>query len=164
MRSIMSRLACGATLATATILWLAMPAAQAETRIQAGTLACRIGPSVGALIASRRRIYCRFIKGSGPPETYSGAITRFGLDVGITTGGVLRWRVLARTRSLGRGALAGNYVGASGDVSLGVGVGANVLIGGSRRSVMLQPVSTVGKVGINLAVGVAGMTLRFKGS
>jgi uncharacterized protein DUF992 len=157
------RLAGSATIAAATVLLLEVHSARAQPRIQVGTLACSVGPSVGALIASRRRINCRFIRTNGPPETYSGAITRFGLDVGITTGGVMRWRVVARTRALGRGAIAGTYVGASGDVSLGVGVGANVLIGGSRRSVMLQPVSTVGKVGVNLAVGVAGLTLRFKG-
>jgi hypothetical protein len=69
--------------------------------------------------------------------------------------------VVARARSLGRGALAGTYVGASGDISLGLGIGANALIGGSRRSVVLQPISVVGQVGVNFAVGVAGLTLRF---
>ena len=138
-------------------------AAQAQARTQVGTLTCRMGPSVGALIASRRRLTCRFTKAGGRVENYSGAITRFGFDLGVTAGGVMRWRVVARTRSLGRGALAGTYVGASGDVSLGLGVGANALIGGSRRSVVLQPMSFVGQVGINLALGVAGLTLRFKG-
>jgi hypothetical protein len=159
----MFRTVFGATLAAAAALLSDPSAAQAQSRIEAGTLTCRMGPSVGALIASRQRLRCAFATG-GRVENYSGTITRFGLDVGITAGGVMRWRVLARTRALGPGALAGNYVGASGDISLGVGVGANALVGGSRRSTVLQPVSVVGQVGVNLALGVAGLTLRFAGS
>ena len=159
----MSRTVCGAMLMGVAALFIDPSGAQGQSRIEAGTLTCRIGPSVGALIASRQRLRCRFTTG-GRVENYSGAITRFGLDVGITAGGVMRWRVLARTRTLGPGALAGNYVGASGDISLGVGVGANALVGGSRRSTVLQPVSLVGQVGVNLALGVAGLTLRFTGS
>ena len=55
------------------------------------------------------------------------------------------------------GALAGTYVGASG--SVGVGVGANMLFGGSGRSIALQPLSVEGSVGINLSLGVSGLTL-----
>lgn len=153
----------GAMLVGAVALLADPSTAQAQRRTEAGTLRCTMGPSIGALVASRQRLRCRFTSG-GRVENYSGTITRFGLDVGITAGGVMRWVVLARTRSLGRGALAGNYVGASGDISLGIGAGANVLIGGSRRSVMLQPVSLVGQVGVNLALGVAGLSLRFTGS
>jgi hypothetical protein len=50
----------------------------------------------------------------------------------------------------------------SGDISLGPGVGAKALIGGSRRTTVLQPVSVVGKIGANLALGVTGLTLRFE--
>jgi len=52
------------------------------------------------------------------------------------------------------------YVGASGEVSLGLGVGANALIGDSQRSIALQPLSVEGQVGVNLAMGVAGLSLR----
>jgi hypothetical protein len=75
----------------------------------------------------------------------------------------MRWAVPANTRTPGRGFLAGQYVGDSGDISLGVGVGANALIGGSRRSTVLQPLSVSGQVGINLALGVAGLRLRYGG-
>jgi hypothetical protein len=135
-----------------------------EPRTNVGTLTCRVGPGVGALIASRRRLACRFDATDGHSERYSGSITRFGLDVGITAGGVMRWIVLTRTRGARRGALAGHYVGASADVSLGLGGGAKVLVGGSRRATMLQPVSLVAQAGVNLALGVAGLELRFLGS
>jgi hypothetical protein len=138
--------------------------AQAQDGRRVGLLTCRLAPSVGLIIGSRQRMDCRFTPSQGgPTERYFGSVTRFGLDLGITVGGVMTWAVIARTARLGRGALAGNFVGASGDIALGLGVGANVLVGGSRRSVMLQPLSVSGQAGINLAVGVAGLTLRFRG-
>jgi hypothetical protein len=73
---------------------------------------------------------------------------------------VLGWAVLAPTVGTPAGALAGEYVGASGDIGLGLGVGANVLIGGSGRSIALQPVSLEGSVAINVAVGVSALQLR----
>lgn len=137
--------------------------AQAQDGQRVGMLVCRLAPSVGLIIGSRQRMDCRFNPSQGGrPERYHGSVTRFGLDLGITTGGVMTWAVLAKTSRLGRGALAGNFVGASGDIAFGVGIGANVLIGGSRRSVMLQPLSVSGQTGLNLAVGVAGLTLRYR--
>ena len=138
--------------------------AQAQDHRRVGMLTCRLAPSVGLIIGSRQRMDCRFTSSQGGyNERYFGSVTRFGLDLGITAGGVMTWAVLARTSRIGRGALAGNFVGASGDVAFGVGVGANVLVGGSRRTISLQPLSVSGQVGINLAVGVAGLTLRFRG-
>jgi hypothetical protein len=153
----------GVTVATSA-LFFDISAAQAQRRTQAGVLMCTMGPSIGALIGSRQRIECRYTPSSGKrPENYSGTITRFGLDIGAVAGGAMRWTVFARRKGFGRGALAGHYVGVSGDVSVGLGIGANALIGGSRRSVVLQPVSTVLQVGLNLALGVAGLTLRSSG-
>lgn len=160
----MPKLLVSMTVLTLTVLSVAASAAQEPRRTNVGRLTCRVGPGVGALIASRRRVACRFDARDGHSERYSGAITRFGLDVGVTAGGVMRWLVLSRTRGVRPGALAGHYVGASGDVSAGIGGGAKVLVGGSRRATMLQPVSVVAQVGVNLAVGVAGLTLRFLGS
>jgi hypothetical protein len=50
-------------------------------------------------------------------------------------------------------------VGASGAVGVGVGVGANLLFGGTGRSIALQPLSVEGSVGINLSLGVSSLTL-----
>jgi hypothetical protein len=138
-------------------------AAAAQARVNVGSLICRVGPSIGALVASRRRMACRFKENDGRLERYAGSITRFGLDVGVTGGGVMIWSVVARTRHRTTGSLAGHYVGISAEVSLGLGGGAKVLVGGSRRSTMLQPLSVVGKAGANLAVGVVGLTLRYQG-
>ena len=67
-----------------------------------------------------------------------------GINIGISAGGVLGWAVFAPTTGLPAGALAGEYVGASGDLGIGLGAGANVLIGGSARTVALQPISLEG--------------------
>jgi Protein of unknown function (DUF992) len=159
----MFRPASGTALVAAILLSACIPA-QAQSTTQIGRLTCRVAPSIGAIIGSRRRISCKYMtKRKGDRvENYSGTITRFGFDVGFTAGGLMTWTVLARTRGHRRGALAGHYVGVSGEISLGPGVGAKALIGGSRRTTVLQPVSVVGKVGANLALGVAGLTLRFE--
>jgi hypothetical protein len=150
-----------AALAVAIVAASTPSQAQQPRQSQAGTLTCRLAPSVGLILGSRQRMSCEFVPiGRGYRERYSGTVTRFGIDLGVTAGGVMIWSVWARSRGIRRGALAGHYVGASGDIALGVGVGANALIGGSRRSVMLQPLSVSGQVGINLALGVAGLTLR----
>jgi hypothetical protein len=96
----------------------------------------------------------------GPVEVYTGSITRIGLDLGATTGGVMIWVVYAPT---GRpeGGLAGEYAGASAEASIVAGLGANVLVGGSGSTVALQPVSVQGHTGLNLAAGIAGLELQF---
>jgi len=159
----MNKAMLGAAAAVAaTVFFVELPSAGAQSRTEVGRLTCRVGPGIGALVASRRRMACRFDRfGDNRIESYSGTITRFGLDVGATAGGIMTWTVFVRTRGFPPGTLAGHYVGASGEVSMGLGVGAKALIGGSRRSVVLQPVSFIGQVGINLALGVAGMTLRY---
>jgi hypothetical protein len=68
------------------------------------------------------------------------------------------WAVFTDTVA-GPGFLAGDYVGASGEVSVAAGLGANVLIGGSNRTVALQPISLSGQIGLNLAIGVASLRL-----
>jgi hypothetical protein len=156
----MKRLAIAA-IALMAILLLDISPAEAQRRTQVGRLRCTLAPSVGLVVGSRQRMSCEFVADRRAfRDLYSGTMTRVGIDLGITGGGVLMWTVFARTKGLRRGALAGTYVGASGDVVLGVGVGANALVGGTGRSIMLQPLSVSGQVGVNLALGVARLTLR----
>ena len=130
--------------------------AQTPPTTSAGTLTCKLAPSIGLIIGSRQRMACRFVpNGAYPPEAYVGVMGTIGLDIGITAGGVMAWGVLAPTAGPMRGKLAGTYVGASG----AVGVGANLLFGGSNRSIALQPLSVEGSVGINLSLGVSSLTL-----
>jgi hypothetical protein len=134
--------------------------AEAQRR-KIGVLSCDISAGFGFIIGSQRSVQCLFTPdGGGPREVYSGTIGRFGLDIGATARGHMVWAVHSEYVGSRAGALAGNYAGASGEATVAVGLGANVLVGGSNRSVALQPISVQGQVGLNLAVGVAALSLR----
>lgn len=157
----MTRTALAAAV-VASLLVLQTPAANAQNVSHVGQLSCRLAPRIGLVVGSRQRMDCRFTTDAGDRvERYGGTITRLGLDVGFTAGGTLVWGVFSRVQGPPRGALAGNFVGASGDIALGIGFGANALVGGSRRSIVLQPLSVTGQIGVNLALGVAGLRLRY---
>jgi hypothetical protein len=149
--------------ALAFVAVIALPAptiALATDRTKAGTLTCDISAGVGLIITSKKNLTCMFTPSHlGPREVYTGSISKFGLDLGATTGGEMIWVVYAPSNKR-FGALAGHYGGASAEVTIGAGVGTNVLVGGSDRGVILQPVSVQGQAGLNLAVGVAGFELR----
>jgi hypothetical protein len=135
-------------------------AAQVQ-RIQAGTLNCDISGGIGLIIGSQRTLNCSFAPAvPGPVEFYVGTLTKFGVDLGVTSGGAMVWLVYAPTNRPA-GALAGSYGGAAAEASVVAGVGANVLVGGSNRTVELQPVSLQGQSGLNVAAGVAGIDLRW---
>jgi len=136
-------------------------AAQPAGGAKVGVLTCKTSASLGLLVGSHQKLRCSFKPDSGGvPENYVGHINRLGIDIGVKAGGVMAWGVFAPTNGYHHGALAGKYVGGSGSASLGVGVGANALIGGSHRSIALQPLSVEGHVGVNLALGVAGLSLQ----
>jgi hypothetical protein len=135
--------------------------AQPLERVQAGTLSCDISGGIGLIIGSQRTLNCAFTPAiPGPVEFYAGTLTKLGLDLGITTGGLMVWAVYAPT-TRPAGGLAGTYGGAAAEASVVAGVGANVLIGGSNRTVQLQPLSVQGQSGLNVAAGVAGIELRW---
>lgn len=137
------------------------PALAQQSSTKAGMLTCQTSASIGLIVGSHQRLRCRFTPNNGgAPEVYVGHIGRLGLDVGVRAAGVLAWAVVAPTNGVHHGALAGTYVGANADASLGLGAGAKVLIGGSHRSIALQPVSVEGQAGVNLALGVASLNLR----
>ncbi|MBS0250375.1 MAG: DUF992 domain-containing protein [Proteobacteria bacterium] len=140
---------------------LAMAAAADNAKPVVGTLTCKGKPTVGLIIGSKQTFTCSFNPtGKAPPQMYRGAITKFGLDLGVKGATVLVWTVLGSTGQIPAGALAGKYAGVSADASVGIGAGANALVGGSKNSVVLQPLSVQGQAGVNLAVGVSGLVLQ----
>ena len=121
-----------------------------------------MAPTIGLLVVSEQKLNCTFTpSGPYPPEHYAGTMGTVGIDVGVIGGGLLAWAVYMPTQGPPQGSLAGTYGGASGSIAAGVGVGANVLLGGSGRSVMLQPISVEGSVGIEVTLGVAALTLQW---
>jgi hypothetical protein len=137
----------------------AVPADAQPQRVQVGTLACSISAGVGLVVASQRNVSCNFQPDGGPPEAYTGTMTRIGVDVGFTTGGAMVWGVFAGTNRYA-GMLNGTYAGATAEATVAAGLGANVLVGGSNRSVALQPLSVQGQVGLNIAAGVGALELH----
>lgn len=154
-----NRLRCAAALAAFVGLSgvLAGPAA-AQGGVQVGTLSCNASGAWGLIFGSTRDLACTFT-GPGRVEYYRGQISRFGVDIGYTQGGVLVWTVIAPTGQLRPGDLAGNFAGATASATIGIGVGANALIGGSNNSFTLQPLSIEASRGLNVAGGVAAMSL-----
>jgi hypothetical protein len=129
-------------------------------RLRAGLLTCDISAGIGFIIGSQKSVRCVFApEPPGPEQTYDGSISKFGLDLGVTSSGVMVWAVFTGTTA-GPGFLAGDYFGATGEVTVAAGLGANVLVGGSNRTVALQPLSVESSVGLNLALGVAELRLR----
>ena len=138
---------------------LGVAAAQPAERVKAGTLNCDISAGIGLIIGSHKEVQCLFTPDvPGPSEVYVGSINKFGLDIGATSGGSMVWAVYAPTNRR-FGALAGVYSGATAEATIAVGLGANVLVGGSDRTVALQPLSITGQTGLNVAAGVASLEL-----
>jgi hypothetical protein len=141
-----------------TMVW--GPADAQPRRVELGTLTCSMSSSIGLIVGSQKNVNCIFRGQAGEPEeAYTGTMTTVGLDIGITTGGVIVWTVFADTSRIA-GMLAGKYVGATAEVSIAAGLGANVLVGGSHRTVALQPLSLQGQVGLDVSAGVGELDLH----
>jgi hypothetical protein len=145
-----------AVLALMAVAWPAPSMAQGREQTKAGTLACDISGGIGLIVTSKKEVTCMFTPSQpGPREVYTGSISKFGLDLGATAGGEMVWAVYTPiTRRFG--ALTGHYGGAGPEPT----AGANILVGGSNRTVTLRPISVQGQAGLNLAVDVAGLELR----
>ena len=138
----------------------ATTAQQPMQRVQVGILECRGAASIGFVVGSVTNLGCVLRVDGAPEDRYIATIRKVGLDLGITEESSLAWGVYAPAARLGPGDLAGDYAGAQGSATLGVGVGGNVLIGGSNNSIALQPLSVQSQVGVNIASGLASLELR----
>lgn len=129
--------------------------------VRAGFLRCDVEGNLSFIFGSSRNVDCTYVPDAGAREDkYSGTITQYGIDIGYQSSGVILWTVIAPSSDVGPGALAGKFAGVAADVAAGFGVGANALLGGSSRSIALQPLSVEGIKGINIAAGIAGLRLE----
>ncbi len=146
--------AIGATSAVIT------PAA-AGPGVAVGVLSCGVSSGWGFVFGSSRALNCTLAGANGVSEHYTGSISKFGADIGYTQGGVIVWTVFAPQANLQPGAIAGGYAGGTASATVGVGLGANGLIGGSGNTIALQPLSIEGNKGLNVAAGIAAMSLTY---
>jgi hypothetical protein len=153
------RTTCLSAIAAAGLMAAAPTGARAD--IEAGGLTCHSAGGVGYVVAAVLNIDCMFTPSvGGPAHHYAGVIRRYGVDLGVTQNLALGWVVFAPTGAIRPGDLAGVYGGVQGNASVGVGVGANALVGGSNNTFALQPVSAEGQIGLNVSAGVTGLELR----
>jgi hypothetical protein len=143
------------------LLVSAAGAAEAKSGVNIGALSCTVEGGVGLILGSSKDASCVFEKSGGGRERYRGNISKLGIDIGITDKSYIRWLVFAPGK-VGKGALSGSYGGASAEATVGLGLGANVLIGGLKRSIALQPISVQGQTGLNVAVGISRLKLKLR--
>jgi hypothetical protein len=133
--------------------------AAGKSGVNVGSLSCTVAGGMGFIFGSSKDLDCLLARTDGVAEHYKGSVNKYGIDIGFTKEAHIVWLVFA-PGAIGKGALAGEYGGATAGAAVGVGVGANVLVGGSSKQISLQPVSVEGSVGLNVAAGVAAVTLK----
>src|SRR5215475_6108443 len=108
MEGYMLRYAIGAAALALTVVSADPAAAQ---RVRAGVLTCDVSGGIGLIIGSQKQVSCVYAPDApGPQDLYTGSITKFGLDLGVTGSSVMVWGVFSDTLG-GPGFLAGDYVG-----------------------------------------------------
>lgn len=146
-------------LVMAGLVLVGTPVSAQEANTKMGLLKCFVSGGAGFIIGSTKDLDCTYEGLDGSRDRYRGEISKFGIDIGATGKGVMYWTVLAPTGKLGKHALAGDYGGVTAGAAVGVGAGANAMLGGSNKTVTLQPLSGQVEEGVNLAVGIAEMKL-----
>lgn len=139
---------------------IAATPAFAERQTKVGTLTCDVSAGIGLVVFQKQEMRCTFHPAKGGVVShYTGQIADYGVALGAVKEGYLVWGVIARTKGVAPGALAGTYAGVGAEATAGVGVGANLLVGGTGRAFSLQPLSVQGQVGVNVAAGITSVTL-----
>ncbi len=141
----------------------AVPASADEGKsgVKIGVITCNVSSGWGFIFGSTRDLKCTYEQAPGITERYTGRINKFGMDIGYQSGGIIAWAVVAPTSDIGKGSLAGDYGGVTASATVGIGVGANALVGGFKKSMTLQPVSVEGNTGLNAAAGIAQVKLDY---
>ena len=159
---LMAAAAVAVTLSAAPAVFAQQAGTAADTNdVKIGYLSCNVSSGFGIIFGSSRELDCTYTPTSGEPEYYKGEINKFGADIGYLASGVMLWGVLAPADTVGKGALAGHYAGATAGATLGLGAEAHVLAGGMHSSISLQPIAIQGNTGLNVAAGVATMSLDY---
>jgi hypothetical protein len=137
-------------------------AGEEKKGVQVGALKCNEASGWGFVFGSSRDLKCVFspAEKEGKALRFTGKIKKYGVDLGYKEQAVILWGVLATSEKVTPGELAGTYVGATAEAAWAGGLGANVLVGGSKKGFALQPLSVEGYAGLNLAAGVVEIELK----
>jgi len=132
--------------------------AKSSSWLKVGTLTCAVDKNIGWVIGSSREANCYYKGFNGEEIAYSAQLMRIGVDIGVTKGQTLVWAVLAPGNSKPH-SLNGSYAGVGAEATAVAGLSANAMLGGFKDSIALQPLSVGMQTGLNVAAGVATMTL-----
>lgn len=138
----------------------AAPVDNSAGGVRIGVLTCDVGSGAGYLLGSAKTLDCTFKPIRGMEDHYTGAVRKLGVDLGYTTAGKIIWAVFAPTAGYHTGSLGGIYGGISAEATVGAGLAANILIGGTNGSIQLQPLSVGGQLGLNVAAASTSVTLN----
>ena len=148
-------------LGLAATIALTMTASLAHARADIGVITCKLTSVDNDIVYTNEEFSCEFKPKTGDVQTYTGEIKALGVNLSVTKDVTLVWGVLAPSSDAAEaGALAGRYVGGTASVALGAGAAANVLIGGSKHTVALQPISASGLIGTGAALDIEEFELR----
>jgi len=155
----------GITMTLIASLLAAVPAyagnSTAGTKI--GVLTCNSVPGSGLnlLIHSTVDVKCKFesTDGSGTEHYIGETGVGLGIDINYKLERHLLFTVFAADTARGNHKLAGKYIGGGASATVGIGGGAQFLIGGSNRSVSLQPVIE-GSTGVGVSGGITYLFLQ----
>ncbi len=131
----------------------------AKVSVAVGSLTCNIQGDSGFVFGTTRHLDCLFARTDGVAETYHGSIKRFGTDDGYTKDSHVLWLVFA-SGAVESGALAGDYGNSASQVEKSNGPDTQVLIDANNKQISLEPVHVKGAAGLNVASGVAEVTLQ----
>jgi hypothetical protein len=127
-----------------------------------GMLRCNEASGWGLVFGSTKDLKCVFTgseKGAKPVH-FTGTIKKYGVDIGFTENAVILWAVVSTSNKFTPGDIAGSYGGVTAEAAWAAGLGANVLLGGSKKGFALQPLSVQGYNGINVAGGITEVELK----
>ena len=127
---------------------------------QLGLLKCDTSIGIGEILVRKQTMTCVFTHSDGKSENYTGTVHQYGVEIGMVKEGHLAWAVFAASPASGAGLLAGKYGGVDASVAAGIGLGADVLVGGTGKAFSLQPFAVEGEPGIGIAAGVEQIELK----
>jgi hypothetical protein len=127
---------------------------------QVGVLTCSMTGIENVVVYTKEEFACSFKPNHGDVQTYTGVIKEIGVNLSITKDNTMVWGVIAPEKDLSSpDELKGTYLGGTGQVEIGGGVAANILIGGSHQTISLQPISVNGMIGAGAALDIAKFEL-----
>jgi hypothetical protein len=134
----------------------AVPGHAQEVRF--GTLTCELGSLAVKRAGSFQQMACIFSLNNGGQEHYSGTFKRPKSGGDIKAGSRWIWTVYSHSKQIAPRSLAGKYINSDGSVGPELKSAPEVLVGGRRQTMTLQPV--VFENGADIRLSAADFRLR----